>query len=208
MWVGPFSFRSETMIVKISDIADAQGGLVLSRKEARNPTADSHQYRRLTLRALGDNGYINPTELEDFYAAESLDNALFTTSGSIAVRLAFPLYPVLINEECQNLLVPSQIAVLKVKDCKVVLPAYLRLCLAQRDVQDRVQKIESGTAQRTVKIGTIMDLQIAVPNMETQRKAVAIDELSRKRERMYRDLIEQERLFNDAVIENIIGGTI
>lgn len=97
---------------------------------------------------------------------------------------------------------------IKVTNRNVILPEYLRLCLAQRDVQDRVQKIESGTAQRTVKIGTIMDLQIAVLNMETQRKAVAIDELGRKRERMYRDLIEQERLFNDTVIENIIGGTI
>lgn len=196
------------MIVRISNIAEVQGGLVLSRKEARNHNSDFYQYKRLTLRALGEDGYISINELEDFCASELLDNTWLTTAGSIVVRLFSPMCPVLIDESNKGLLVPSQLATLRVKDCKVILPQYLRLCLAQKGLQDQAAKIESGTAQRTIKIGTIMDLQIVVPDLETQHKAVEIDALSRKRERMYRDLIEQERLLTDCMIENIIGGTI
>lgn len=208
MWAGYFFMRGLKMIVKVSDIADAQGGIVLSRKEAKNPSSDAYIYKRLTLRALNESGYIEESDLETFYATESLNNALFTQTDDIAVRLAFPLFPVVISEEQRGLLVPSQIAVLKIKDRNVVSPGFLRLCLAQKDILDRVKMIESGTAQRTVKIGTILDLQVVVPDMETQRKAVAIDELSRERERMYRSLIEQERIITDNIIENIIGGKI
>ena len=116
--------------------------------------------------------------------------------------------PVLIDDGEEGLLVPSQLAVLKVKDNTIILPEYLRLYLAQKDIQERVQKIESGTAQRTVKLGTIMDLPIVVPDIETQKKAVKIDILSRNRERIYLDLIEQERLLSESIIEKIIGGTM
>ena len=53
-----------------------------------------------------------------------------------------------------------------------------------------------------------MDLPIVVPDIETQKKAVKIDILSRNRERIYLDLIEQERLLSESIIEKIIGGTM
>lgn len=196
------------MIVKISDIADAQGGLVLSRKEAKDPSADIYCFKRLTLRSLGDSGFINGEELEEFRSNESLSNALFTSPRDVVIRLFSPMCPVIVDEKNKGLLVPSQLAVLKVKREVPVLPEYLRLCLAQREIQERVLKVESGTAQRTVKLGTIMDLQISVPDLETQSRAVQIDILGREREQKYHELIAQERLFTEKIIEDIIGGTL
>ncbi|MCD8353970.1 MAG: hypothetical protein LUC47_06635 [Clostridiales bacterium] len=195
------------MNVKVSDVVDAQGGIVLSRKEAKSPDEYSRVYRRLTLRSLNEDGYVDDAELEYFYATEPLEDALFTQTGDVAVRLSYPLFPVLITTDSQGILVPSQIAILRVKDSTTIIPGYLRLYLAQRSVQERVKEIESGTAQRTVKIGTILDLQIVVPDLKTQKEVVSIDELSRKRERLYRSLIDQERSLTERIIENIIGGT-
>ena len=196
------------MIVRISDIADAQGGLVLSRKEEKTLSADTCHFKRLTLRSLGDNGFINKEDLEDFYSIDSLSHALFTSPGDVVIRLFSPVCPVMVGEDDTGLLVPSQLAVLKIKKSTPVLPEYLRLCLAQREIQERILKAESGTAQRTVKLGTIMDLQISVPGLETQRKAVQIDILSRERERMYQELILQERLCTEKILEGIIGGAL
>lgn len=191
--------------IKISRIAEVQGGLVLSRKEAKNHEIDFYPYKRLTLRALGENGDISADELEEFRASELLDDAWLTAVGSVVVRLFSPMCPVLIDESNQGLLVPSQLAMLRVKDRRVILPQYLRLCLAQKGLQEHAAKMEQGTAQRTVKIGTIMDLQITVPDLETQYKAAEIDALNRKRKRMYRDLVEQEQLLTDRMIKNIIS---
>ena len=196
------------MILQISEIGDAQGGLVLSRKEAKDPEANIYRYKRLTLRSLAENGYINDTDLEDFYTNESLNSAWFAAPGDVVIRLFSPLCPTVIDESRKRLLIPSQLGILKVKDHSVISPEFLRLALSQNEVQEYIRRIERGTAQRTVKLGTIMDLQIDVPDMETQKQAVEIDKLTRKRERMYMDLIEHERQLTEIAIRKIIGGSL
>lgn len=195
------------MIAKISDLADVQGGMVLSRKEAKNQEDNSFEYSRLTLRAFDENGNINRSELEIFYACESLENALFTKVGDVVVRLVSPMYPAYIEPGYENILVPSQFAVLRVKDSMEIMPEYLRLCLAQKSVQERILSLESGTAQKTVKIKTVLDLEILLQPLQIQQEAVQIDRLSRKRECMYHELIENERILTEHLIEKIIGGT-
>ena len=120
------------MIAKISDLADVQGGMVLSRKEAKNQKESAFEYSRLTLRAFDENGNINKSELEIFHACENLENALFTEVGDVVIRLVSPMYPAYIELGYENILVPSQFAILRVKDCARVMPEYLRLCLAQK----------------------------------------------------------------------------
>ena len=47
-----FVGKGKVMIAKISDIAEVQGGMILSRKEARNQEESRYVYKRLTLRAF------------------------------------------------------------------------------------------------------------------------------------------------------------
>lgn len=194
------------MVAKISDVAEVQGGIVLSRKEAKTQEESYCSYKRLTLRAFDRTGSIHVSDLEDFYACESLDNALFTSNGDVVVRLLSPMYPVYVENNYENILLPSQFAVLRVKDREVIMPEYLRLWLAQKSIQDRVLDLESGTAQKAVKIKTILNLDISIPPLEVQKKAVMIDTLSRRRECLYRELIEEERTLTENLLENIIGG--
>ena len=203
---GSLFFGGEKMNAKISDLADVQGGIVLSRKEAKNQKESAFEYSRLTLRAFDENGNINRSELEIFHACESLENALFTKEGDVVIRLVSPMYPAFIEPDYENILVPSQFAILRVKDCAKVMPEYLRLCLAQKSVEERILSLESGTAQKTVKIKTVLDLEVPLQPLHIQQQAAQIDLLSRKRERMYRELIENERILTEHLIEKMIGG--
>ena len=63
------------------------------------------------------------------------------------------------------------------------------------------------SAQKTVKIKTVLDLEIPLQPLHIQQQAVQIDLLSRKRECMYRELIENERILTKHLIEKMIGGT-
>ena len=195
------------MNLKISEIANIQTGVVLSRKEAKKNQEIVQKYQRLTLKALGDDGFINKSELENYNAKEKLDKSQTTQDGDVVLRLFSPLCPVLIGKETEGFVIPSQLAVLKVTNPEVILPSYLRWYLSQREMQERVLFEEGGTAQKTIKVGTIMDLVITVPDIEIQKNIVKIDILSRKREQLYKDLIVQERLYTESVIGNIIGGT-
>ena len=97
------------MIAKISDLADVQGGIVLSRKEAKNQKESAFEYSRLTLRAFDENGNINRSELKIFHACESLENALFTKVGDVVIRLVSPMYPASIEPDYENIPRPLSI---------------------------------------------------------------------------------------------------
>lgn len=196
------------MMIQISELVKAQGGLVLSRKEAKDPGNGGYSYKRLTLRALTEDGEVDDSALEEFCASEPLNHTWFASPGDVVIRLFSPLYPVVIGESREKLLVPSQLAILKVKDCTILLPEFLRISLSQKEIQEKIRRIESGTTQRVVKLGTIMELQIEVPDMETQRRVVEMDTLCRKKERMYRKLMEQERQLTEIAIRKIMGGTL
>ena len=69
------------MMMQISELVKAQGGLVLSRKETKASGNGGCPYKRLTLRALTEDGEIDSSALEDFCASETwrcCDTALFT----------------------------------------------------------------------------------------------------------------------------------
>ena len=195
------------MIAKISDFADIQGGLVLSRKEAKGSDSEFFSYKRLTVRSLEEKNILETTALEDFHAVDSLDNALFTEENDIVIRLSFPMNPVLIDHRTRGLLVPSQLAVIRVKSTEQILPDYLRVFLTQRSVQDIILNQENGSAQKSIKVKTISHLEIPIPDLSTQSKIVQIDALNRKREFLYLSLIEQEHILAESLIEKIIGGT-
>ena len=118
------------------------------------------------------------------------------------------LWLVDVEEGQEKLLVPSQLAILKVKDCTILLPEFLKISLSQKEIQEKIRRIESGTTQRVVKLGTIMELQIEVPDKETQRRVVEMDTLCRKKERMYLKLMKQERQLTEIAIRKIMGGTL
>ncbi len=195
------------MIAKISDFSDIQGGLVLSRKEAKGSDEKYYSYKRLTVRSLEEKNIIATSSLEDFHSTEALDNALFTEENDIVIRLSFPMNPVLIDCHTCGLLVPSQLAVIRVKNTTKVLPDYLRVYLTQKNTQDIISNQENGSAQKSIKVRTISQLELPIPDLSTQEKIIQIENLSRKRELLYLSLIEQEHTLTDILIEKIIGGT-
>ena len=56
------------------------------------------------------------------------------------------------------------------------------------------------------KVKSFLDLEIDVPSIHIQKKVSEIDQLSRKRERLYQELIVQERLHTEQIIDSIVGG--
>ena len=93
------------MMMQISELVKAQGGLVLSRKETKASGNGGCPYKRLTLRALTEDGEIDSSALEDFCASETLNHAWFASPGDVVIRLFSPLCPVVIEEGQEKLLV-------------------------------------------------------------------------------------------------------
>jgi len=151
-------------LISLKNIATVQLGLILERKKANGDS--SHVYKRLTLRAMENNG-INPEETEPFYSSEALQDEHLTKTGTIVMKLFSPFNPVVITKETEGYLFPSQIVSIKPK--KLVLPEYLCFFLSQDFVAKRLLTNYFGIAQRAVTVDSLLNLEVRVPSLKNQQ---------------------------------------
>jgi restriction endonuclease S subunit len=87
------------------------------------------------------------------------------------------------------------------------MPDYLRWYLSVPLVTDKILLKEGWQMQRAIKISTLSDIYIPIPPLQKQKLIVQICATGIKREKLYSELIEQEKLYMNAQIQKIIGGT-
>lgn len=191
--------------MKLSDIASLQSGLVLNRKEARSYEGTKKIYKRLNLRALSSYNEIDRQKLDIFPAKEILEPTVLTQPGDIVIKLFTPIFPVVITEQDAGLVIPSQLAVIRIFNSKV-LPHFLRYWLSTSEVSNSLRLFEGGQSQRTIKIGTFAELEIPVPPLKDQQIIADIVSTNLCREQLYRNLIDEQNKLTMLNIQKIIGG--
>lgn len=191
--------------MKLSDIASLQSGLVLNRKEARSSKETKEVYKRLNLRSLSSYNEIDHQELDIFPAKNILDQAVLTQPGDIIIKLFIPISPVVITEHDAGLVIPSQLAVIRIFNNEI-LPQYLRYWLSTPEVSDSLQSLEGWQSQRTIKIGTFAELEVPVPTLKEQQIIANMVSTNFRREQLYRSLIDEQNRFTMLNIQRIIGG--
>ena len=191
--------------MKLSEIATLQTGLVLNRKEARHEEETKRFYRRVTMRSLNEYGVLQRNDIDVFPSTEELDPSVLTHTNDIIVKLFTPIFPTLVKEDAQGLVIPSQLVVIRVFDNRV-LPEYLRYYLSAPEVSDLMLSIEGWRSQRTIKVGTFGDLEIPIPPIEKQKIIAEMTDTDLIRKRLYRELIEEQSKLTTLEIQKYIGG--
>lgn len=194
------------MELPLSSIAAIQSGVVLSRKET-DRVHEAFKYKRLNLRALNLSGRVDHNELGVFLSREKIPATHQTQHGDIIIRLFFPLFPTVIAEEDSGLVVPSQLAIIRLHDDTEIIPDYLQYCLSRQVVSDSLLTTESSV-QRTITVKSISNISIPIVPVGTQMNIKNIFSVSSQRTRLYQKLIEQEELQTTTVIESMIRGTL
>ena len=193
--------------MKLSDFATLQSGLVLNRKEARSEEETAKYYKRINMRSLNEYGELDRNDLDIFPSVEILDSAVLTQPNDIIVKLFTPIYPTLISEKDKGFIIPSQLVVIRVFDDQV-LPEYLRYYLSAPEVSELMLSIEGWRSQRTIKVSTFADLEIPIPSIEKQQLIAKISAINSQRERLYKELIEEEKKLTTLKLQKYIGGKV
>lgn len=193
--------------MKLSDFATLQSGLVLNRKEARSEEETAKYYKRINMRSLSEYGELDRNDLDIFPSVEILDSAVLTQPNDIIVKLFTPICPTLISEKDKGFIIPSQLVVIRVFDDQV-LPEYLRYYLSAPEVSELMLSIEGWRSQRTIKVSTFADLEIPIPSIEKQKLIAKISAINSQRERLYKELIEEEKKLTTLKLQKYIGGKV
>lgn len=190
---------------KISEIADIQSGLVLSRKASKEGE-NGFLYQRLTLRSVNEDSLLNKSSFESYEASEPVDSQFLTKENDIIVRLFAPVCAVLITKENEGLVVPSQLAIIRLKDLFQYIPGYVSVYLTNGHILDSLVVGAGMASQKIIKVGNIAELEIPCLPIEKQKMISDISNKQLNIISMYRKIIEQESIRTKSVIKDIIGG--
>ena len=191
--------------MKLSEIAYLQSGLVLNRKEANTSKETVKTYHRLNLRSLNEDGTIDHAQLDVFYSKAVIDSNMLTHENDIVLKLFVPMNPTLILSEDEGLVIPSQLAVVRVRDNRI-LPSFLCYWLSTPRAMEFILLHEGWQSQRAIKISVMEDVDVPILPLEKQKMISETVSLQKKRNNLYRMLMEEENKRTSLIIQQAIGG--
>ena len=205
----------------LKDIVDLQTGLVLARASAKQ--ADSkksgiangtiveikNQYKYVTLKSINNYGELEESKCEIFESKEPISNRYLTKKDDILFGLFEPIKSCYILESKSIYVVPSQFVTIKIKSQfqESILPEYIYTVFQQKEFKNQVLQKKEGFLLKTIKISDIGNVIISIPNLEQQRKIVEIHKLIVEKEKLYSELLEQQKKYDQILFEKLIKGS-
>ena len=186
--------------MKLGDVATVRSGLVLARKQARGQT--EHRYPLLNLRAIKSEGIIGTEELEVFDAVEPLKPEYLTHAGDIIIRLSTPYTAVLIDEETENMVIPSSFAIVRANR-RYVLPEYLLWLLNTAKVRQQIYEITTGNMLGGIKPSFFSNFRLDLLPRGQQQKIASLNELARRELQLMEALVSEKRKYYSCIIDTV-----
>ena len=188
--------------MKLDELATVKTGLVIARKQAKNPSDMIAKYRQLNLKAINSRGYIDEELLEEFLANERLRAEYLTQPGDIVVRLTTPYTAVLIDETLSGLVIPSHFVIIR-SNGKKIIPEYIYWLLNTEKVKSELQQNISSTVIGTIKPTSYANFDVEVLTIEEQKKIAELNLLAKKELCLLDQLMGQKEVYYKELISKV-----
>lgn len=180
--------------MKLQDVASVRSGLVLSRKQAKEPSA--YRYPLINLRCIQQEGAIQLNEADIYEAKEPLKREYLSQSGDLVVRLTAPYTAVLIDDLTSGMVISSNFVVIRIED-KQLMPEYLFWLLNTPKVKRKIYENTTSNMLGAVKAKFFMDFELTLLPAEIQRKIAQLNLLAKKESQLLKELAEEkEKLYS------------
>ena len=186
--------------MELNKIATVKTGLVISRKEAKDPV-NSVEYRQLNLKSVTDSATIKLSDTIPFYAIEKLSSNYITQEGDVIVKTSEPYTAVYITKEYAGLVIPSHFVIVRV-DIKKVLPQYIAWYLNKDRIKKAFRMSCTGTLKQ-IKPTIIAETEVKLPSLERQQKVVELNDIAQREIMLLKKQLEQKEVYYKALV-NIV----
>ena len=174
--------------MKLQDLASVRSGLVLSRKQSKEPVG--YPYRSINLRAIQSDASINLSEVDVYQAKEPLKSEYLSQKGDIIVRLTTPYTAVLIDETTAGMVISSNFVVVRIES-QAILPEYLFWLLNTQSVKHDIYENATSNMLGAVNAKFLAEIEVAVLPIKDQYKIAQIYLSSRHEIRLLKELADE-----------------
>lgn len=184
--------------MKLGNIATVRSGLVLSRKQAREPS--NIRYPLLNLRSINPGGYIEAYQLDVFDAAEYLSPEYLSQIGDVIVRLTAPYTAILIDKVTAGMVISSNFVIIRA-DRRELLPEYLFWLINTPKVKRSIYENTSSNMLGAIKAKYFSDFEVPFLPIAKQQQIAAMNELALKETKLLRQLADEKKRYYSLLID-------
>ncbi len=189
--------------ILLKDIASIRTGVVTSRKRATFDSQNIYEYKLLNLHCIRNDGKLDISSAEPFYANEKLNEDFITKQNDILIRLSAPYSSAIIEQESTNLLVPSHFAIIRLTKSSIN-PYFVLWQLKQKNVMQLIYRNISGTTQfGTINSGLFADLPIKCISEERQNSFGKLFKLTEKEQELLTRLASEKAKLNRVLMARV-----
>lgn len=178
--------------MKLEDVANISIGILTSREK--------NQYGEYEYKIFNLKNYDEKEEYEIVKMPRNLQSKL-TKKGDILIKLIYPNRVIYIGEDMENLLVPSQMCLIRVDKNKAN-PQFLKWYL-ESDIgrQNLLQGI-TGSIIPKISVSSLRKIEIPKISIEKQNETAELIELWGKEKRILEEIINQKDcLYNNMIMQ-------
>ena len=180
--------------MKLQSLAGVRSGLVLSRKQSKEPT--DYRYPLINLRCIQQEGNIDLHKADIYEAKELLKEEYLSRQGDIVVRLTAPYTAVLIDDTTSGMVISSNFVVIRIED-KRLLPEYLFWLLNTQKVKHKIYENTTSNMLGAIKAKFLTDFELVLLPTEVQQKIAQLNLLAKKESQLLKELAaEKEKLYS------------
>lgn len=184
--------------MKLGNIATVRSGLVLSRRQAREPS--DIRYPLLNLRSINPRGYIEADQLDVFAAAEYLSPEYLSQIGDVIVRLTAPYTAILVDKVTAGMVISSNFVIIRA-DCRELLPEYLFWLINTPKIKRSIYENTSSNMLGAIKAKYFSDFEVPSLPIAKQQQIAVMNELALKETKLLRQLADEKERYYSLLID-------
>lgn len=179
--------------MKLCQMAEISMGILLSREQNKEGL---RQYKLFDIKNCEEN-----SKYGILYTDKDFDNKL-TKENDLLFRLVYPNKLVYIDKEKENLLVPSQLCIIRTNK-EILNPIFLKWYLESKIGKEKIMLEMKGSSIQKISVASLRNIEIPEIQIEKQRNIEDLINLWKKEKETLESLIKSKEKLYNSIIEEI-----
>lgn len=180
--------------MKLCQMANISMGILTSREK--------NQFGLRKYSLFDIKNYEENIEYEVLCTHKDFDEKL-TRQDDLLFRLVYPNKIVYVNKEQENLLIPSQLCIIRTNK-KILNPVFLKWYLESKIGREKIMLEMKGSSIQKISVASLKNIEIPELEIEKQRNIEDLINLWQKEKETLEKLIENKQKLYNSIIEEIV----
>ena len=180
--------------MKLEEIANVSIGISVHRESVEN---GKYQYKIFNLNNYEENQEYQAIETDKDFSDK------MTQKGDLLFRLVAPNKIILVKEKEEDLLVPSQLCIIR-PDKNKINSRFLKWYLESQQGKAQIATEQIGSSIQKISIASLKKIEIPEIDIDKQEKIKDLIEVWENEKKVMQDIIETKEMIYENIIEQLV----